>query len=161
MRALGNVGVLRYHDAKNTYGYEHVVNLVQKGFITRDTRFVSGRMETFIHLKNRGQKYVRRYLVFGSLYKRSSYQLAHDLVLSKFYLSLTREEKKTWMNDYVVKKLVEEKDPEAEPVDGAYRNKSGQLVGVEVFTASYDRETVAAKLATLDLHFDTMEVLNA
>ena len=161
MRALGNVGVLRYRDAKNIYGYGHLVNLVQKGFIKRETRFVSGRMETLIHLKNRGQKYVRKYLVFGSLYKRSSYQLAHDLVLSKLYLSLTREERKTWMNDFAVKKFVEEKDPEAETVDGAYRKNSGELVGVEVFTVSYDRETVEGKLATLKLHFDMMEVLNA
>jgi len=160
IRALGNVGVLRMSGAVNVFGREHVRSLEERGFIKRDTKFVRGREQTFLHLKNRGQQYARRYLVFGSLYKRSSYQLAHDLALSDRYLALSREERKSWMNDYAVKKLVEEKDPEAEPVDGAYRNKAGELVGVEVFTASYDSDTVAGKLSTLYLHFDTMDVIN-
>ena len=64
------------------------------------------------------------------------------------------------MNDYAVKKYVETDDPNAEPVDGAYRNDAGQIVGVEVFTSSYDSATVSAKLDTLRMHFDAMAVIS-
>ena len=160
IRALGNVGVLRLSGAVNVFGREQVQSLEQTGFIKRDTQFVRGRNETYVHLEKRGRDYARRYLVFGSLYKRSSYQLAHDLTLADKYLDLSREERKSWMNDYAVKKYVEVDDPNAEPVDGAYRNDAGQIVGVEVFTSSYDSATVSAKLDTLRMHFDAMAVIS-
>jgi len=161
IRALGNVGVLKLDRAKSVFGSDTIQDLAQRGFIKKDHKCVNGKVQSYIHLLNRGQKYARRYLVFRSLYKRSSYQLSHDFALSEKYLSLSREERKSWMNDYAVKKLIDEKDPEAEPVDGAYRNEVGELVGVEVFTASYDSETVSGKLDTLRTYFDKMATLNA
>jgi hypothetical protein len=154
IRALGNVGVLKLDRAKSVFGSDTIQDLAQKGFIKKDQKCVNGRVQSYIHLLNRGQQYARRY-------KRSSYQLSHDFALSEKYLSISREERKSWLNDYAVKKHVEAKDPEAEPVDGAYRNELGELVGVEVFTASYDSETVTAKLDTLRTCFDNMATLHA
>ena len=161
LRALGKVGVLRYGDADRHFGSQSVERLKDGKFIKQEKHVVNGKLETVLVVAKKGRDYARRYLVHGSMYKRSGYQVGHDIKLSERYLELEKKERLTWLNDHEVKAYFREKGLEGEAIDGAYFGDNGELVGVEVFTKSYSSETIKAKLETLKSCCGRMDILHA
>lgn len=160
LRALGNIGVLSRSDAVRHFGQDTLSRLQQLKLVMPKTAIVDGKNITVLRMSSMGKKHTHRYIIHGSLYKVSSYQVKHDLKLSKHYLSITPEERKTWLNDAGVKKYLKDKQHKGE-LDGAYKNAKGQMVAVEVFTASYRSKVAAEKLHTAETCFDEKEILRA
>ena len=161
LRALGNIGVMRVNDTSRVFGYDNLSNLEKLKLINRSSFITAGKCENIIILSNKGKDYARRVLAMSdSLYKRSSYQVKHDLKLSCVYLGLKREERETWMNDAAVKDWLDNRNITTSPIDGAYLDTNGELVGVEVITVSYSKKAIISKQSTLS-HFTKQVMVNA
>jgi len=149
-RALGNIGVMRWSNAENVFRYDALRDLSDMRMIETRKTIINGKVENIINLTKKGKDYTRRYLVYGSLYKRSGYQVGHDLALSEIYLKCSQKERKTWLNDAAVKGYIAGRfGGNYEAIDGGYIDKNGEFVGVEIFTSSYTQSDIQAKNRTL------------
>lgn len=154
-RALGATGVMNVDDAKKKFGADALKDLLDKKVIKSFNSFSEGSCKTVIHLSEKGKTYTRKHLTYGSLYSWNRMQLKHDLKLNKIYLSLTKEEQRSWQNESQIRKF---SDGKIRGIDGSYVRSDGSKVAVEVVTKNYPASKLQEKIKTIKEHFDDVEV---
>ena len=154
-RALGATGVMRVEDVKKQFGADTLKELLEKKMIKTLNSFSDGSCKTVIHLSEKGKTYTRKHLTYGSLYSWNRMQLKHDLKLNKIYLSLTKEEQRSWQNESQIRKF---SDGKIRGIDGSYVRSDGSKVAVEVVTKNYPASKLQEKIKTIKEHFDDVEV---
>lgn len=94
-RALGCVGILEDSQAVKSFGRETLNELKENGVIKTFNSYDNGKINKIYHLTDKGKKYTRKHLVYGSLYRWNKLQVKHDKKLGDIYLSLSRSEQKS------------------------------------------------------------------
>lgn len=91
------------------------------------------------------------------IYKSDFNQLEHDYLLGKVYLSLLTEEQLSWKNETALKlkfgKL-------ATTCDAMYISKDKLLIGVEILTSSYKKNTIEEKKIFMKNNCDKSIILH-
>ena len=154
-RALGATGVMKIEDVKRKFGAETLRDMQRSNMVKSLNYFTDGRKYSVIHLTEKGRDYTRKHLTYGSLYSWNRMQLKHDLELNKVYLSLTKEEQRSWLNESQIRKF---SDGKIRGIDGSYTRVDGTKVAVEIVTKNYPTEKLQQKIETIKEHFNDVEV---
>lgn len=154
-RALGSVGILEKSLAIKSFGDKNLKELLEKDMIKTFNSYDNGKINKIYHLTEKGKKYTRKHLVYGSLYKWNKLQVKHDRKLSEIYLSLSRAEKKSWRNESQIRKYSNNK---VRGIDGSYTAEDGRAIAVEVVTTSYSTKTLQEKVEVMKEHFQGVNI---
>jgi len=154
-RALGCVGILEKSLAAKSFGKEALNELKENGIIKTFNSYDTGKINRIYHLTEKGKKYTRKHLVYGSLYRWNKLQVKHDKKLGEIYLSLSRSEKKSWRNESQIRKYSNDK---VSGIDGSYTADDGREIAVEVVTSSYSTKTFQEKVKVMREHFQGVNV---
>jgi len=154
-RALGSVGILEDSKAARYFGREALTDLKENGMIKTFNSFSNGKMNKIHRLTEKGKKYTRRHLVYGSLYRWNKLQINHDRKLGDIYLSLSRTERKSWKNESQIRKYSKNNIC---GIDACYTADDGKEIAVEVVTDSYSTKTLREKVKIMNEHFQGVKV---
>lgn len=154
-RALGATGVMKVEDVKRYFGADTLRILEEKKLVKTLKTFSEIESKSVIHLSEKGRDYTRKHLTYGSLYSWNRMQLKHDLSLNKVYLSLSKEEQRSWQNESQIRKFSNGK---VRGIDGSYTRKDGKRVAVEIVTRNYPSGKLQEKISTISENFDDVEV---
>ena len=146
---------MRVEDVKRKFGADTLKDMLNNNMVKTLKSFSDGQSKTVIHLSEKGRNYTRKHLTYGSLYSWNRMQLKHDLELNKVYLSLTKEEQRSWLNESQIRKFSEGK---IRGIDGSYTRADGTKVAVEIVTKNYPTEKLQQKIETIKEHFNDVEV---
>lgn len=153
-RALGATGVITVHDAKRVFGVDSFNELIEKKMVKVLNTLSTGQTLSVMHLTEKGRDYTRRHITYGSLYTWNRMQLKHDLELSKVYLGLTKEERRSWRNESQLRIFSK---GEIQGIDGSFV-RNGQKIAVEIVTPNYPASRLQEKIEMINQHFDGMEI---
>lgn len=154
-RTLGCVGILNEGQLVKNFGRDSLRNLIENNMIKSFNSYDDGKINKIYHLSETGKKYTRKHLVYGSLYRWNKLQVKHDTKLADIYLSLTRNEQKSWQNESQIRKYNGEN---VSGIDASYTSESGESIAVEVVTNSYSRETFRQKVNTMKENYQGVNV---
>lgn len=153
-RALGATGVVTVNDAKSMFGVNSFNELIEKKMIKVLNTVSTGNTESVIHLTEKGRDYTRKHITYGSLYTWNRLQLKHDLALSKVYMGLTREERRSWQNESQLRLFSK---GVITGIDGSFV-RDGKRIAVEIVTPNYPAAKLSQKIEMINNHFDGMEI---
>lgn len=154
-RALGCVGILEDKQATKNFGRENLDELSKNGLIQSFNSYDNGKINKIYHLTDKGKKYTRKHLVYGVLYRWNKLQIKHDKKLGDVYLSLSKQEQKSWRNESQIRKFSNE---QVYGVDASYTSEDGKSIAVEVVTNSYSAKTFKEKVEVMKDNFDGVKI---
>lgn len=147
VRCLAKTGTVLASELGSCYK-----ELIEKKMLITKTIIDNYKYKKICYLSEVGKEYARKYIMHQTaLYKRNSNQLSHDIQLSKKYMSLSYEERRSWITESQMRKVFDKKGMhEATTIDGCYVSTAGKMVGVEIITSAYKKDKVEAKLKTME-----------
>ena len=122
---------------------------LKEGIILEDRYYHNLNGFTGYKLNEKGKRIIERTWGFKNF--QHSQTLYHDVIISKKYFELSREEQETWKTETEIKEMLEKMKNEFETnkkysvVDGGYRNKDNVDIGFEAVTSTYCRDKILNK----------------
>ena len=124
--------------------------LIEKGA----NKLIYGELLSTYYLSETGKEIIKkRYLI--NPYRSKPNQIEHDFLLGKIYLSLSDEEKETWITETELMLI----HPTIVVTDGVYICNDNKKVGVEVITESYSKKDIEYKERFINKHCDKKLIL--
>lgn len=158
IKLIGRCGFF-VDDFKSKLGVsKHVVaSCLKKDLIYKENAmFFYSKIMIPYCLTNTGKSYVKdKYFISPYRFKPS--QTNHDFVLSNIYLSLSEEEREEWISETSLMSLY----PNEKVTDGMYRNKNGDVIGVEVITSSYSDFYIESKMSFIERYCDRSIIIDS
>ena len=137
--------------------HELTVNsCLNKGLIKKEKPvMVFGKFLSPYRLTDYGKTIINTlYLI--TPYKDNIRHIEHDYMLAKIYLSLSVEERESWVTEGEL--LI--RYPNSSVVDGLFTDLDGHLVGVEVITSNYSENDIALKTDFISRYCDKAIIMN-
>lgn len=159
-KGLANTGIMKVGDFRSAFGEKSLERMKDLKMVETKNYVVNGKDVKVVRLTGTGKKFVKKSIV-GKLYKYNVRQLSHDLKLSEKYLSLSQQERNTWVHEgymeeqYKKMGITDEmrEQENIETVDACYTNSYGETVGVEIVTENYSSAKVQGKMNAMK-HFN-------
>ena len=126
-----------------------IYSYLQEGIILKEKYYHNLNGFTGYKLSEKGKRIIEKTWGFKNF--QHSQTLYHDVIISKKYFELSREEQESWKTETEIKDILDNMknelgtDKKYSAVDGAYRNKNDVNIGFEAVTSTYCREKILNK----------------
>jgi len=135
-----------------------IAGFVRDGYVSKHIYYEHKQKQsiTLYSLTEKGKKLCQKEMGAKYFYKSSSPR--HDLEVTEKYMSLSQEQRNTWITEGELRERVISMDPKYEqrlldreisPTDGAYVVRDGtgleRFITYEVVTSAYGRQEIRAK----------------
>ena len=129
-------------------------NYVADNTLIKSNHILFSKSQTIYKLSDKTINQLRNKSI--NIYKSDFTQLEHDYLLSKLYLSISDSERVTWQNETALKSRF---GKNATTCDAMYV-KNNKLIGVEILTSDYRKETIKEKNNFMEKYCDEKIIIN-
>lgn len=146
-----NTGFYINHYSKISSISNYTVRLlVNKGLIIKGrSHFIFTKYFNVYILSDYGKEYaLRRYLLYPYIFRDRN--IEHDYVLGRIYLSLSKKESKSWINEGTLIRRY----PNTVVIDGMFTDAYDRAVGIEVITSNYSENDIFKKMDFIKKYCD-------
>lgn len=177
LRAFRNCGRLSEAHLKKSLGMaaKRILNFQRDGYLDKATylNLSNRKTELVYELTEKGKVFVESQLRLSHFYKSRSTQ--HDLSVADKYLSITPEEQESWKTESELRQAslshiinvgseslqrkIDLEEKRISITDGAYTNKNGIVIAVEVVTSHYKPAEIEAKMAFSNMMGYDLEII--
>lgn len=135
----------------------HTLNkLLDKKLIEKKSPvIIFGKMMSVSILTQKGKEIVKNKLSVRP-YKTKQNQIEHDFVLGKIYATLNEKEKKSWITETDLEIIYSQ----GSVIDGLYKNKKNERIGVEILTETYKKDIIEKKMSFIKKFCDKKIVIH-